>query len=143
LNDPATAQVIAKFRERLSAAESVEVIRALEAHAAVSYFGAWRNFPVHWPKSNLRRVPDHWRTVGSRHSPLSGGPRLAITPVHAILNYCFALLESESRLALVTLGLLWLTGSQGSRTSCQTMPLEHIHEPPTTHPSMTLHSLHG
>jgi hypothetical protein len=36
---------------------------------------------------------------------LSGGPRLAITPVHAILNYCFALLESESRLALAALGL--------------------------------------
>ena len=28
-----------------------------------------------------------------------------MTPVHAILNYCFALLESESRLALAALGL--------------------------------------
>jgi hypothetical protein len=28
-----------------------------------------------------------------------------VTPVHAILNYCFALLESESRLALAALGL--------------------------------------
>lgn len=43
--------------------------------------------------------------VESRHSPLSGGLRLAVTPVHAILNYSFALLESESRLALVALGL--------------------------------------
>jgi CRISPR associated protein Cas1 len=43
--------------------------------------------------------------VGSRRSPLSGGPRLAITPVHAILNYCFALLESETRLSLNCLGL--------------------------------------
>ena len=42
---------------------------------------------------------------GSRHSPLSGGPRLAVNPVHAILNYCFALLESETRLALSVLGL--------------------------------------
>ena len=47
----------------------------------------------------------NWRTVGSRHSPLSGGPRLAVTPVHSILNFCFALLESESRLALSALGL--------------------------------------
>jgi hypothetical protein len=45
------------------------------------------------------------RAAGSRHSPLSGGPRLAITPVHAILNYCFALLESETRLALAAVGL--------------------------------------
>jgi hypothetical protein len=105
LHDPATAQRIASFRERLSFADSLEEIRKLEAHGAVLYFGAWRNIPVLWPKSNLRRVPDHWRTVGSRHSPLSGGPRLAVTPVHVILNYCFALLESESRLALAALGL--------------------------------------
>jgi len=105
LNDPATAQEIARFRGKLSAAGSVEVIRALEAHAAVLYFGVWRNVPVLWPKADLRQVPDHWRTVGSRHSPLSGGPRLAVTPVHAILNYCFALLESESRLAVAALGL--------------------------------------
>jgi CRISPR-associated endonuclease Cas1 len=105
LNDPATAQVIATFGEKLSAADTVEMVRMLEAHAAVSYFGAWRNIPVLWPKADLRRIPDHWRTVGTRHSPLSGGPRLAVTPVNAILNYCFALLESESRLALSALGL--------------------------------------
>ena len=79
--------------------------RMLEAHAAVSYFGPWRNLPVLWPRMDLRRIPLHWRTVGSRRSPLSGGPRLAVTPVHAILNYCFALLESESRLAVAALGL--------------------------------------
>jgi len=105
LNDPAAAQEIAAFRDKLSAADSCEAIRGLEAHAAVSYFGAWRNVPVLWPKADLRRIPDHWRTVGSRRSPLSGGPRLAVTPVHAILNYCFALLESESRLALSAVGL--------------------------------------
>ena len=47
----------------------------------------------------------HWQRIGNRRSPLSGGLRLAVTPIHAILNYCFALLESESRLALVALGL--------------------------------------
>ena len=105
LNDPATAQVIATFRERLSASDSVEMIRVLEAQAAGSYFGALRNIPVLWPKADMPRIPDHWRTVGSRQSPLTGGPRLAVTPVHAVLNYCFALLEAESRLALSTLGL--------------------------------------
>ena len=105
LNNPAAADEIATLRERLAAADTVEMIRMLEAHAAVSYFSGWRDIPVLWPKADLRRVPDHWRTVGSRRSPLSGGPRLAVTPVHAILNYCFALLESESRLALAALGL--------------------------------------
>jgi CRISPR/Cas system-associated endonuclease Cas1 len=60
LHDPTTAEAIAILRERLPAADSVEVIRTLEAHAAVSYFGAWRNVPVLWPKADLRKVPDHW-----------------------------------------------------------------------------------
>ncbi len=105
LNDPVAAQEIAAFREKLSAVDTVDAIRVLEAHAALAYFGPWRDAPVLWPKADLRRIPDHWRAVGSRRSPLSGGPRLAVTPVHAILNYCFALLESESRLALSALGL--------------------------------------
>jgi CRISPR-associated endonuclease Cas1 len=105
LQDSVTAQQISDFRQKLASADSPGAIRLLEAHAAVAYFAAWRNIPVIWPKTDLPRIPEHWRTVGSRHSPLSGGPRLAITPVHAIFNYCFALLESESRLALAALGL--------------------------------------
>ncbi len=53
----------------------------------------------------IQKIPDHWRFVGSRQSPLTGGPRLAMTPVHAILNYVFALLEAETRLAISSLGL--------------------------------------
>ncbi|MBZ5722894.1 MAG: CRISPR-associated endonuclease Cas1 [Acidobacteriia bacterium] len=105
LNDSDAADAVARFRDRLSLADRVEAVRLLEAHAAVSYFAAWKNLAVFWPKADLRRIPSHWCTVGSRHSPLSGGPRLAVTPVHAILNYCFALLESETRLALSALGL--------------------------------------
>jgi hypothetical protein len=84
---------------------SAQAIRWLEAHAAVAYFGALRNIPVLWPKVDLSRIPIQWRTVGGRHSPLSGGPRLAVTPFHAVLNYCFALLEAETRLSLVAVGL--------------------------------------
>jgi CRISPR-associated endonuclease Cas1 len=105
VHDSVAAQEIAAFREKLKTADTAEAIRWLEAHAAVTYFGALRNVPVLWPKADLPRIPDHWRTIGSRQSPLSGGPRLAVTPVHAILNYCFALCESESRLALAALGL--------------------------------------
>lgn len=105
LDDPITAQEIAILRNGLVTAETVETIRLLEANAAAAYFAAWRHIPILWPRTDVRRVPDHWRSVGSRRSPLSGGPRLAVTPVHAILNYCFALLESETRLALAALGL--------------------------------------
>ncbi len=105
LDDPVTAQEIAILRDRLVTADNLETVRLLEANAAAAYFAAWRDIPILWPRADARRVPDHWRSVGSRRSPLSGGPRLAVTPVHAILNYCFALLESETRLALASLGL--------------------------------------
>ncbi len=100
-----TAEAIARFRDRLTGVDSFEAIRSLEASAASAYFREWRDIPVSWPKADLPRIPGHWQFVGSRQSPLSGGPRLAVTPVHAIINYCFALLEAETRLALSSLGL--------------------------------------
>ncbi len=105
LNCQPAADAIARLRNRLSSAGSFDAIRNLEANAASSYFREWRDLPVSWPKADLQKIPDHWRFVGSRQSPLTGGPRLAVTPAHAILNYCFALLEAETRLALSSLGL--------------------------------------
>src|ERR1035441_2563795 len=85
LDDPVTAQGIAILQDRLVTADNLETIRLIEANAAAAYFAAWRDIPILWPRADARRVPDHWRSVGSRRSPLSGGPRLAVTPVHAIL----------------------------------------------------------
>jgi CRISPR-associated endonuclease Cas1 len=105
LGDSAATEEIGRFRTRLAQADTAEAIRWLEANAASAYFGALRDVPVLWPKADVPRIPRHWLTVGSRHSPLSGGPRLAVTPFHAVLNYCFALVEAESRLALVSVAL--------------------------------------
>jgi hypothetical protein len=58
-----------------------------------------------YPKADLPKVPDHWRTFGARKSSLSGSQRLAVNPGNAILNYLYAVLESETRLAVATLGL--------------------------------------
>src|SRR5215467_6274224 len=65
----------------------------------------WRTLPITFPKNDLRRVPDHWLDFGARISPLTGSPRLAANPPNAILNYLYALLESEARLAAAALGL--------------------------------------
>ncbi|MFZ2002575.1 MAG: CRISPR-associated endonuclease Cas1 [Candidatus Sulfotelmatobacter sp.] len=105
LNCQPAAAAVARFRNNLGSVESFDAIRNLEANAAGSYFREWREFPVAWPKADLQKIPRHWRFVGSRQSPLTGGPRLAVTPAHAILNYCFALLEAETRLAISSLGL--------------------------------------
>jgi CRISPR/Cas system-associated endonuclease Cas1 len=105
LNAPASAEAIEAFRNGLPAADTFEAIRQKESQAAVAYFAAWRDIPVLWPKADLAFIPEHWRTAGSRQSPLTGAPRLAVTPVHAILNYCFALLEAETRIAVCAVGL--------------------------------------
>jgi hypothetical protein len=86
-------------------AETPEAIRLLESRAGSAYWSAWRTLPISFPRNDITRVPDHWCTFGTRISPLSGSPRLAANPANAILNYLYALLESESRLAAAALGL--------------------------------------
>src|SRR5215472_10572379 len=103
-NDIACGE-IAEFRKNLASASSIREIRWLESRAAIAYFGVLRDVRVLWPKKDSSKIPRHWEKIGSRHSPLSGTPRLAITPFHALLNFSFALLESETRRALVSVGL--------------------------------------
>jgi len=105
LRNSTAAQTIAQARAALTRATTIEGIRYLEAQAGHAYWSTWRNLPVNFPKNDLRRVPEHWRTFGTRLSPLSGSPRLAVNPPNAILNYLYALLESEARLAAAALGL--------------------------------------
>ncbi len=105
LKDCAASELIARFRERLADADSLDTIRHLEAQAAAKYWNAWSDVPVLFPRQDAKRVPDHWLRFGARHSPLTGQPRLAVNPPNAILNYAFALAESECRLALAACGL--------------------------------------
>jgi CRISPR-associated protein Cas1 len=105
LNDSFAAKQIASARGELTKAETIPAIRLLESQAAHAYWSAWRTIPVLFPRNDLQRVPEHWRTFGTRQSPLTGSPRLAVNPPNAILNYLYAILESEARLAAAALGL--------------------------------------
>jgi CRISPR-associated endonuclease Cas1 len=100
-----STEVISDARQVLSKAESSEEIRRYEAHAALAYWRAWHELPVAFPQADSRRVPEHWRTFGSRLSALTKSPRLAVNPANAMLNYLYAILESEARLAISELGL--------------------------------------
>jgi CRISPR-associated endonuclease Cas1 len=105
LHNSVAARAIAQTRIALDTAATIPAIRQLEAQAGLAYWSAWRSVPVIFPRADVRRVPDHWRTFGTRKSPLSGSPRLAVNPPNAILNYLYAVLESEARLAIAALGL--------------------------------------
>jgi CRISPR-associated endonuclease Cas1 len=96
---------IADARKQVGIAKSNEEIRRWEAKGAKAYWSAMREVPVNFSKSDSSKVPEHWKRFGSRISPLTNSPRLAVNPSNAILNFLYAVLESESRLALATLGL--------------------------------------
>ena len=50
-------------------------------------------------------VPDHWKRFIQRRSPLTNSQRNAANPANAMLNYLYAILEAESRIAILTMGL--------------------------------------
>jgi len=105
LLDTRTADTIARFSAELPEAENVESIRLIEAQAALAYWSAWRTLPINFPKNDVARIPTHWLSFGARNSPLTGSPRLSVNPPNAMLNYLYAVLESEARLAVAALGL--------------------------------------
>jgi CRISPR-associated endonuclease Cas1 len=104
LDDP-TADAITKIRAELDSALTVDRIRYVESKGAIAYWSLWKNLPITFPKKDTLRVPAHWASFGARESQISGSPRLAINPPNAILNYLYATLESEARLAAAALGL--------------------------------------
>jgi CRISPR-associated endonuclease Cas1 len=105
LLDPATADKIRHLTNELPMAESIASVRLIESQAALAYWSAWRNLQINFPKNHLQRVPGHWCCFGARISPLTGSPRLSVNPANAMLNYLYAVLESEARLAAAALGL--------------------------------------
>ena len=105
LRDETTSDLITQFRSELAEVESIDAIRFVESRAAKVYWRAWQAVPIKFPDRDLPRVPDHWRRFDTRASALTGCPRLAVSPINAILNYLYALLEAECRLAVAVLGL--------------------------------------
>ncbi|MDP9357432.1 MAG: CRISPR-associated endonuclease Cas1 [Chloroflexota bacterium] len=97
--------VVEQALGELERGESVGQLRSAEAKAANAYWGAWSPIPMPWARKDAARVPEHWRTVGPRSSPLTGSPRSAANPANALLNYLYAMLEAEARIALLAVGL--------------------------------------
>jgi CRISPR-associated endonuclease Cas1 len=103
--DSPARESIVNARSRLMNAKCSDDIRVFESRGALAYWGAWHNVAVGFPRVDMPRVPQHWLRFGTRMSPLTMSPRLAVNPPNAMLNYLYAILESEARLALAALGL--------------------------------------
>ncbi len=99
------AQAIAVRREAVASALTVADLRMIESRAALTYWTCWRSVRVVFPVNERTRVPEHWQMFGVRISPLTGSPRVAVNPANAILNFLYAMLEGEARLAAIAVGL--------------------------------------
>lgn len=88
----------------LPAVSTFDELRLIESRAAAAYWQAWTGIEVHFPARERARVPAHWRSYDARRSLIGDRPRKATNPVNALLNYLYAILEAESRIALRMVG---------------------------------------
>lgn len=91
-------------RRALDAATDFPSLRLAEGRAAAAYWGAWSMVEADLKVTTRKGVPEHWLRFGQRSSALTGSPRLAVNPLNAMLNYLYAILETEARLALLAVG---------------------------------------
>jgi CRISPR-associated endonuclease Cas1 len=103
--EPHPRRVLERSLAAIDGAFSIEDAVAAEAEAAAAYWGAWAEVEVRFQPADRRRVHEEWLRFGQRTSPIGGGPRMAVNPAGAILNYLYALLEAEARVACLILGL--------------------------------------
>lgn len=102
------ADKISGYSALVSGSADRKGILALEGQAANVYWRAWRN-RVHVPfaPKELQYVPNHWYDFKARASlrnPLAQG-KSATDPVNALLNYAYAICETEARYACHVIGL--------------------------------------
>jgi len=81
-------------------AATVEELVTIEGRAALDYWAHWR-FEL---KHKTRNWPDQWTHFHYRASPISGGPRHAMHPANAILNYAYSVAAAQVTRALQVSG---------------------------------------
>jgi CRISP-associated protein Cas1 len=92
-------------RIELHPPKTVNELRTLEANSAATYFRAWREIPLKWQNSARHPIPEDWKFIGSRTSRFNlAGNRNASHPVNAILNYAYAILQSQLQIQAVSEG---------------------------------------
>jgi len=97
--------VVQRMIDMLAGADTPDILRVAEADAAGVYWRAWEPTPLRFARQDRERLPDHWRAFGPRGSLVANGPRNATNPANAMLNYLYAIVEAEARIAALAVGL--------------------------------------
>jgi CRISP-associated protein Cas1 len=85
-----------------TAPESIRELRLVEARAAYVYFAAWRILPVRRKGIGRKPIPPEWHHVVARPSIAGYNNSHASHPVNTMLNYAYAVLESQVRTATLS-----------------------------------------
>src|SRR5207247_6396949 len=98
--------IIERAADEIERIQTFREIRGRESVAGRWYWKTMAQVPIHFEPVMEGRVPEHWLRGGPRTSSGSGfkGPRKANTPLHALANYAYAVLETEARIALQAYG---------------------------------------
>jgi CRISP-associated protein Cas1 len=85
---------------------SIDALLGAEGKAAFAYRKAWQSLPLHWKGVTRHPIPEEWYRIGQRQSFVGKKSRNnnASHPVNAILNYAYAVLESQVRIQIVAAG---------------------------------------
>jgi CRISPR-associated protein Cas1 len=85
---------------------SIRALLGVEGRAAFAYFNAWQSLPLRWKGIGRHPIPEDWSRIGQRQSFVPKKPKNnnASHPVNAILNYAYAVLESQVRIQIVEAG---------------------------------------
>jgi CRISPR-associated endonuclease Cas1 len=96
---------ISSCREALAETETLVDFLALEGRAAQVYWELLVETPLPWRPWALKRIPAHWAAISPRTSGRRDRVRDATDPFNATMNYCYTLLEVETRIACEAVGL--------------------------------------
>lgn len=96
------------YADLAEAATTLQELAGIEAQAAARYFNTWSSrVEIRFARDHVDRVPKHWSRFVTRSSLIhtGSGARDAADPLNAILNYTYALAETECTIALRAVGL--------------------------------------
>lgn len=99
-----TAKVHA-CKESLTTTTTLVDFLALEGRAAQVYWELLVGAPLPWREWARKRIPRHWAFISPRTNGKRERVRDATDPFNAVVNYCYTLLEVETRVACEAVGL--------------------------------------
>ena len=88
------------------ATNTLDGVRLYEARAGKGYYAAWQGLTLRTDRAAVKQWPPSWHTITQRKSVLTRwlSPKHAVNPAHAMLNFAYSLLESQTRQALNAIG---------------------------------------